>query len=275
VLAYICMTSPTLLLPPLVSAFITVNSPLAIVVALSLLIGLSMVVVFRYTSDQKAIRLAKDQLKAHLLAVRLFQDQLPVVLSSYARILRGTGRYLRLAFRPLLFVAIPLTLLIVQLDRYLGMTSFQAGQPFLVKVQTVSPETLDGVLLHLPPEISTTALAVHVPTEKEIVWRVVAGKAGNYEIEVGDTARSFRKNVVVSSGLARLSAVRLRGRWWERFFISGEPALPENSAIQSIAVNYPDRTLRFAWVEWNWIWLFFVLSLLAGFFFKTVLRIEI
>jgi hypothetical protein len=60
-----------------------IDLPAALVVLLSLIIGLLMVVVFRYTSDQKAIRLAKDQLKAHLLAVRLFQDQLPVVLSSY------------------------------------------------------------------------------------------------------------------------------------------------------------------------------------------------
>lgn len=269
------MTTSIPSLPSTLSVFIAVNSPLVVVIALSLVIGLLMVVVFRYTSDQKAIRLAKDQLKAHLLAVRLFQDQLPVVLSSYGRILRGTVRYLRLAFRPLLFVAIPLTLLIVQLDRYLGMTPLQAGQPFLIKAHTVSPETLDSVSLHLPPEISTTAPAVHVPSENEIVWRVMAEKGGNYDIEVGDPAESFRKNVVVSSGLPRLSTVRLRGRWWERVFISGEPALPENSAIQSIAVNYPDRTIHFAWMEWNWIWLFFVLSLLAGFFFKTVLRIEI
>ena len=47
------------------------------VLAISIVIGFLMVIVFRYTSDQKAIGRAKDQLKAHLLAVRLFQDQLP------------------------------------------------------------------------------------------------------------------------------------------------------------------------------------------------------
>src|SRR3989475_9018596 len=97
-----------------------VDLPAAVVVLLSLVISLLMVVVFRYTSDQKAIRVAKDHLKAHLLAVRLFQDQLPVVLSSYGRILISTGRYLRLAFKPLLFVILPLTLLIARLHLYLG-----------------------------------------------------------------------------------------------------------------------------------------------------------
>ena len=101
------------------------TSSLAIVVMLSVVIGLLMILLFGYTSDQKAIGIAKDQLKAHLLAVRLYRDQLHVVMGSYGKVLRGTGRYLKLAFKPLLYVIIPITLLIVQLDRSLGLTAIQ------------------------------------------------------------------------------------------------------------------------------------------------------
>ena len=96
------MASPTSIHNPstAVAGILGVESPTVFVVLLSFVIGLLMVVVFRYTSDQKAIRIAKDHLKAHLLAVRLFQNQLPVVLSSYGRILLSTGRYLRLSFVP-------------------------------------------------------------------------------------------------------------------------------------------------------------------------------
>jgi len=257
------------------SGFVGINLPLAIVIAISLVIGLLMVVVFRYTSDQKGIRLAKDQLKAHLLAVRLFQDQLPVVLSSYARTIVGTGRYLRLAFKPLLFVIVPLIILIVQVDRYLGLTPMQAGQSFLVKVHTANSDVLDAVSLALPPGIETTAPPVHIPIHNEVIWRLAAESSGLYDLGIGVNQQTISKRLVVSSGLARLSPVRLRGRLWERFFASGEPPVPESSPIQSIALNYPDRSINFAWMEWNWIWLFFVLSLVAGFFFKTVLRIEI
>ena len=97
-----------------------------------------MVVLFGYTSDQKAIGIAKDQLKAHLLAVRLYRDQIPVVMGSYGKILRGTGRYLKLAFKPLLYVIIPITLLMVQIDRYLGQTPIPANAPFLLTVHATS-----------------------------------------------------------------------------------------------------------------------------------------
>src|SRR5438034_10980298 len=232
-----------------------VDLPAALVVLLSLIIGLLMVVVFRYTSDQKAIRLAKDQLKAHLLAVRLFQDQLPVVLSSYGRILRCTGRYLRLAFKPLLFVILPLTFLIVRLDRYLGWAPMPSGQAFLVKVRTTNPEALNEASLLLPAETKTTAPAVHVPAGNEVVWRVVAEKNGDYNgdynVTIGVAGQTVSKRVVVSTGLSRISPIRLQGRFWERIFVSGEPALPESSPIQSVEVGYPSRNIRFMGFEWN------------------------
>jgi uncharacterized membrane protein (DUF106 family) len=262
---------------PAIAAFklFLFTSPLAIVVVLSIVIGLLMIVLFGYTSNQKAIKVAKDQLKAHLLAVRLFQDQLHVVVGSYGRILRGTGRYLKLAFMPLLYVIIPITLLIVQVDRYLGSTGIQTNVPFLVTVRVSDPEALNDVSLELPTEITTTAPAVHVPATREIVWRLAANKEGAYEVKVAAAGQSATKRVHVSSELARLSPVRLRGHFWERMFSSAEPALPENSPVESIAINYPERTIDIAGYEINWIWLFFILSMIAGFIFKELLGIQV
>jgi len=251
------------------------QAPFVLVIVLSVAVGLLMVIVFRYTSDQKAIRIAKDHLKAHLLAVRLFQDQLPVVLSSYWRIVQSTGRYLQLAFKPLLYVVVPLTLLIVHMDRHLGFMPIETGKSFLVKAHTVNADVLDQLSLQLPVEMALTAPAVHVPALNEIVWRVAAQKDGHYQVKVTANGQMFSKSAVVSGGMEVISPIRLRGRWWERIFVSGEPALPDSSPIQSIEVNYAERTIYFAWLEWNWIWLFFVLSLIAGFLFKSILGIEI
>jgi len=252
-----------------------VNVPSLIVVAISLIIGLIMVIVFGYTSDQKAIHVAKDRLKAHLLALRLFQDQIHVVLRSYGRIVLATGHYLRLAFKPLLFVIVPMTFLLVQLDRYLGSVPLATGQSFLVKARMDDPDALNEVSLQLPDGLATTAPAVHVPSDNEVTWRVVAAKPGDYNVNIQVADHTFSKRVIVGSGLPRLSSTRLRGKFWERIFISGEPALPENKFIQAIDVQYPDRNIAFAGIEWNWIWLFFVLSLAAGFLFKSILGIEI
>jgi uncharacterized membrane protein (DUF106 family) len=251
------------------------NTPLLLVLAISIVVGLLMVIVFRYTSDQKAIGRAKDRLKAHLLAVRLFQDQLPVVMRSYARILRGTGSYLRLAFTPFLIAILPITFLIVQLDRYLGWMPLHPAQTFLVQAYIEDAAALNDACLQLPPDLSASAPAVHVPKERQVVWRVVVQRSGQYDIQVVAAGQMVSKQVMVSQGLARISPVRLRGNFWERMFTSGEPALADNSSIQSIAISYPSRTIGFAWMEWNWIVLFFVVSLIAGFIFKSVLGIQV
>ncbi len=263
--------------------FFLPTSPLAIVIVLSLVVGLLMVVLFGYTSDQKAIGIAKDQLKAHLLAVRLYRDQIPVVMGSYGKILRGTGRYLKLAFKPLLYVIIPITLLIVQIDRYLGANPIPPNAPFLLTVvvtgqstgQAAGSDALNDVTLDLPPEITMTAPPVHVPAENQIVWRLAGSKEGKYEVRVAAGGQSAAKVVCVGSDLARISTVRLRGHFWSRMFSSAEPALPENSPIESISINYPDRNIEIAGYGMNWIWLFFILSMVAGFIFKELLGIQI
>jgi uncharacterized membrane protein (DUF106 family) len=258
----------------LAAALWGINSPLVLVILVSIVVGLIMVVLFGYTSDQKKIHVAKDQLKAHLLAVRLYQDQLPVVMKTYGRILRGTGRYIRLAFMPLLYVIIPITLLIVQLDRYLGSLPVEPLQPFLVSVKT-APDALNDVKLELPEEISFSAPAVHIPAENQVVWRVVAARNGAYNVNVAAAGQTFTKQVVVSPDVERLSPVRLRDHLLDRWLTSGEAALPASSAVESIDVNYPPRDIHFAWIDWNWIVLFFVLSMIAGFIFKELLGIEI
>jgi uncharacterized membrane protein (DUF106 family) len=251
------------------------TSPLSIVIIVSLVIGLLMVVLFGYTSDQKAIGIAKDQLKAHLLAVRLYRDQIPVVMGSYGKILRGTGRYLKLAFKPLLYVIIPITLLMVQIDRYLGQTPLPENTPFLLTVHMTANDAMNDVTLELPPEITMTAPPVHIPASNDIVWRLVGSKEGKYEVKISSGGQTAEKAVCVGTDLPRISTIRLRGQFWERMFSSAEPALPENSPIESISINYPDRDIQVAGYGMNWIWLFFILSMVAGFIFKELLGIQI
>lgn len=260
---------------PALVAFSLFTSPLAIVVVFSIVIGLLMILLFGYTSNQKAIKVAKDQLKAHLLAVRLFQDQLHVVMGSYGRILRGTGRYLKLAFMPLLYVIIPITLLIVQLDRYLGSTGIPLNAPFLLTADVKNDDLLNDVVLELPPEVTMTAPAVHVPASREIVWRLAATKDGAYEVKLSAAGQSVTKTLRVSSELVRVSPLRLRGRFWERVFSSTESALPDNGPIESVGIDYPERNIDVAGYEMNWIWLFFILSMVAGFIFKELLGIQV
>jgi hypothetical protein len=121
-----------------------------------------------------------------------------------------------------------------------------------------------------------TAPPVHAPVVREIVWRLAADKDGAYEMKLTSGGQTVTKALKVSPDVVRVSPVRLRGQFWERMFSSAESALPDNSPIESIAIDYPERNIDlYGYYEINWIWLFFILSMIAGFIFKELLGIKV
>ncbi|MGE5726551.1 MAG: hypothetical protein ACM34G_15325 [Acidobacteriota bacterium] len=251
------------------------NHALLLLLVLSVLTGLVMIVLFGRLSDQKAVRYAKDQLRAQLLAVRLFQDQPQVVVRAYGRILTGTGRYLRVSFKPLVIIIVPMIVLLIYGDRYLGSLPFQTNQPILFKAQLDQPGALDDVALRLPPGLSESAPALHIAGDNEVDWRLVASADGNYTVQLLAGGRQVDKTVVVSSNLAHLSECRMRGHLWRRLLDCAEPALPASSPVRLLAVNYPARDFDLGPWTTNWLVIYFVVSLAAAVLFKFILGIEI
>jgi hypothetical protein len=264
-------TTSTLIFLPTIAS----SHALLVLLVLSVITGLVMIALFGYLSDQNAVRRAKDQLRAQLLAVRLFQDQPQVVLRAYGRILTGTGRYLRVSFKPLAVIIVPMIALLIYGGRYLGSLPFQTNQPILLKVRLDKPDALDHVSLRLPAGLAESAPAVHIANDNEVDWRLVASAEGNYMVNVLADGQALGKQVVVSNNLMHLSECRLRGHIWQRLLECAEPALPANAPVSLLAVNYPARDIDLGPWTTNWLVVFFVVSLVAALLFKFVLGIEI
>ena len=245
---------------------------------ISLVIGLVMVIVFGYTSDQKAIHVAKDRLKAHLLAVRLFQDQIPVVLRSYGRIV--------LAHRALSATRVQAFAVCDCAHdasdcaaRSLSGLRFRlaTGQSFLVKARMDNPDALNEASLQLPDGLATDrACGTRASGERSCL----AGRRREERRLRRSTFKSSRPDFLEAGGCRlRLAATFVdppaRTILGAHFRLRRSPLCPRTASLKSIDVQYPDRNIAFAGIEWNWIWLFFVLSLVAGFLFKSILGIEI
>jgi len=229
----------------------------------------------RWTSDQKAIRRVKDLMGAHVLEVRLFPDQLSVVLHAYLTLLGNTLLYLRYALVPLLVLSVPLLILFAQLEAYFGRAPVEPGHDFLVRATFQTVDSLADPVLRLPPGLVQSAPPVHIPSEREVDWRVKAEQPGTYDIHLVLQGSAFSKRVVAGSGLARIVSERERGSVWQQIINPGEPPLPRAGLVEQIAIYYPPRVFHFRTWEIEWLVPYIVLTLAAALLLKGTLRTEI
>lgn len=242
--------------------------------ASSVLTGVCLILVFRYTSHQQAIRRTKDKLQAYVLEVRLFQDQLGVVVRAYGRILLGTAAYLKLTLPPLAVLFVPITILLIQLDTRFGYQPFTACDQILLKAKVADPSDLDRIDLRLPNGLAVSAPPVRVIAEREITWRIAAQREGDYQAEVTLDDRSLTKLIRVGSHIEQLSLVRVGEGLVNEILDPAEAPLPKESRVESIGLNYPERSINLGLVSVHWLIPFFLFSIIAGFAVKGVFRAE-
>jgi len=246
---------------------------------LSFVAGIVILVIFRYTSDQKGIREAKNKIKAHLLEIRIFKDNLAIQFSAQKRLLFHNIIYMKHAVKPLLFLIIPIGLLILQMDAWYGQKPLRPGESTIFSVSFV-----DGTPDHIIAEVSIEVdggITVETPVlgikeTGELNWRVRAKKVGIHQVKVKMAERIFHKNITVANGkLTRISPVSVSAEQWKSIFNPGVKSLPKNSLFRKIEVRYPSRSIEFLGFKIHWLILFFVFTTVIAFAFKNFLRVEI
>lgn len=249
-------------------------APLWSLLGVSLLTGILMLVIFRYTSNQRAIRTAKDRLKAHLLALWLFQDQLGVVFRTQGRLLYSSLVYTRHALIPLAVMLVPLVLIMVQLEVRFGRAPVRPGDSFLLTARLTQAADVDRTGLSLPPGLSLTAAPVHIAAHKEVDWRIEAADVGRYQVQVVVGGQPFAKQVIVGDDVAVLSPRRSQSGLLDALLSPTEPRLPADAPLAAIEVNYlPYRVAVASW-RMHWLIPFFVFSLLSALAFRGALKTE-
>lgn len=246
--------------------------------AASLLTALLMLEVFKLTSNQAAIRKAKDRIKAHLLELRLYKDNMRVAFRAQAGILKANLRYLAGNLKPLLVMIVPLVLILAQLSLWFDRAPLQPGEATLVKVgldDRVDPVSL-GLELEASAGLEVTSPAVRIPDEHQVVWRFKAVTAGSGRLLLRTGGRTLEKSVTVSGRrLTKVSALASRGSLWKQVLYPGEPPLPAGTPIRSVEVLYPAKSLTAFGLGVHWLIAYLILSIAFGFAFKGVFKVEI
>ncbi len=230
-------------------------------IVVSGLFGVLALLVFKRISWQAGIKLAKDKIKGHMIAIRLYQDDLAVVLKSVLSVLVRNVQYLGLNFGPFIPLAIPFVFVSAQfVVRYayapLPLVAPQAevmsGRGVMLEIELADGRgaQIRELKVTLPAGLRAVSPLVRAPRQGRAFQEFVATEAGEHEIvlELG----GVRETKLVVAGDAAPRAMQPRrvssADWlaisdpdrWPALW-PAEPAFSSDSPFRVVSIAYPYR----------------------------------
>jgi len=231
----------------------------------AMLTGVVMLLAFKYTSNQQAIRRVRRGIKADLLSVRLFQDNLAGALRSQGRVLLGAAKLLLLALVPMLVLTAPMVLLLAQLGLWYQAAPAPIGQETIVAVALDSSQSESPNVELLPSNgIEVLVGPVRVSSKREVCWQIRALRPGYHRLQFRVDGETVEKEFAAGAGVMRVSLKRPGQVWSDILFHPAEPPFRPNAAVRSIEIEHPSRSSWTCGAD-RWVVYWFAVSLLAGF----------
>ena len=230
--------------------------PLWALVVFSLLAGILMLWIFGKVSNQDAIRVIRDRIRANMMAIRLYGDDIGLLFCLMGRILRETVVYLKVALLPLLVMLIPVLAILVQLNLSFQARPLQRGEQVLVKVTVRDPATIAG---GVSPEVAeqgaggfdraawSTEGRVRVPLSTSRPVSTAAFPfpvSGGIPLPRGELRSTVGAAVVTGDGKARPAQFRPLGYWNDRSikWLQVDTQLPPGRAHSKVFLQYGATT---------------------------------
>jgi hypothetical protein len=238
--------------------------------------GIGMLVAFKYTSNQRAIKRVRQGIRANLLAIKLFKDSAAVGLRAQAGVLGGAIRLLVLTVVPMAVMLVPMTLLLGQLALWYQWRPLRVGEESVVTLTLAGGEDAPWPSVALEPTAAAEVVVgpVRVLSRREVCWSVRAAQPGQHRLTFLVGGQPVEKELAVGDGFIRVSAKRPPADWSELLFHPRERPFAADSPVRSVAIDYPERS---SWISGtdSWVIYWFAVSLVTGFCFRRVFNVNL
>jgi len=249
------------------------------------LAGVLAAVAFRYTSNQAALRRVADQVRANLLALRLFRDDLRSLLAAQLGLLKASGLRLLHSLPPLLVLIVPFVLLLTQLALWYEYRPLAPGESALVEVEIAPAAWAAGQDIRLvAPDSLAVSGPVRDPACHLVTWRITALAASTtagplvLRFQTAGGAAAEKLLAVHETGgtdeLVFVSPRRAGPGFWDRLLHPGERAFDRESPVQAISIRYGSRTNTLFGLAIPWWLTFLAVSIVAALAAKPVIKVQ-
>jgi len=260
----------------LINPFTGIN-PLWSLTLFSLLIAILMLLIFRYTSNQKEIKETKSKIRVYIYELRLFKDDLGLVLSAQKNVFLQNLKYIKYALKPMIFMIIPIAIIFIQLDSWYGHKPLSPEESTIVSLilsdnlkipEDISIKSGNGLTVETPP--------LRIAQENRIDWRIQANEPGEHDLVFNVSDQVFKKKVIVAdTGFLRISPTVSTPSFWSNLLNPGQKPLAEGSYVKEISIDYKRNSIGVYKWKVDWLVIIFVLSIVFAFSLKGLFKVEI
>ncbi|HSQ55437.1 MAG TPA: hypothetical protein VLM40_06800 [Gemmata sp.] len=259
------------------------------ITAIAIATGAALLLMFKHTSNQRAIKRIRKGIRANLLAVKLFRDDIGLAFRSLGLVLLGALKLLLQAIVPLLVMMVPVTLFVAQLALWYQARPLHVGEEAVVtvKLNGEAGSPMPAVSLEPTPGIEDASGPVRAMSTREVCWNIVARKPGYHTLRFNIDGQSYEKELAVGDGFMRVSMKRPEWDFEDVLAHPRENAFHRDSPVKSIEIQYSTRASRISgtdryeetalsWmnqVGW-WAGYWFVVACIAGFLLRGVLKVN-
>jgi hypothetical protein len=257
------------------------GAPAVALIVVSIVVGVIMTIVFRYTSNQRALRRVADRTKAMLLGMRLFKDDLRTALRYQGGLLTATGLRLWHSLPPVAVLIVPVILVLVQLSVRYEHRPLEVGERAVVALRATADgwarwreamiEPADGVTIETP--------GVRDDDRRMVSWRVRADDEGERQLSFRAGDETIEK-AIVSAGdeedvrLRTIETRRVGTSFWDHLVHPGEASIPGAVGIESIVVHYPSRRTPIVGVDVPWWGTFLIVSMVTALCVRPIVKVQ-
>jgi hypothetical protein len=230
--------------------------------------------VYKMISNQTAIRDAKDKIIAYLLELRLFRDDLRVLLRAQGGVFASIGRYVGHSLLPMLVMLPVFLLVLIQIESRFAFRGLSPNEQALVTVSVKSQQPVS----HLPVSLAAadglqvTTPALRADASGEIYWRVRALTAGTHDLKL-NVSGELANRIVNAEGAGGAMTMAYRASDMRTLLYPSVAPLPADGPVDSLAVDYPRARGEFAGLS-STSWLFFGMVMLFAFALRRLFDVS-
>jgi len=229
------------------------------IVLVSGIFGILALLLFKQISWQAGIKATKDRIKGHMIAIRIYQDDLGIVFASVIKIVLRNFQYLALNFGPILPIFAPFVLVASQLVvRYafaplpvVDVAKAEAmlpgrGRSLEVKMKHGHESEAMDLTVHMPAHLKALSPLVRNAHDGIAVLEFVAVSPGTDDVQfrIGDRVVGTKAVVAGKPAPRSMQPERVSG-FWSSWLWPAEPTFAPDSPIESVRFSYPDHDLGF------------------------------